>query len=275
MNSMNEKDFDKLVDVIRDVRKLLSEAKSLNYESRYVHAIDFLNSKVNSLYNEMMFSRMDVASSRRIKSARFIVEDEYGEVIGSADTYEEAETMGGAKIIDGEKIQSKRFVKSEYKNSRYIILMYDDIGGDGYKPGYYVWDKNDDVFMGDGAGGTFYSSYEEASEDLNRANSTIEDDGFEAKIVEIKSKDEYENLFSSKNNQIISSVEKAVSEAEDYFGTIASDDTVSSQDVITRKDSLEMKKIADRNGVKVKIGRFSVSFHDDDFGKFSDMIHRD
>ena len=182
MNSMNEKDFDKLVDVIRDVRKLLSEAKSLNYESRYVHAIDFLNSKVNSLYNEMMFSRMDVASSRRIKSARFIVEDEDGEVIGSADTYEEAETMGGAKIIDGEKIQSGR---------------------------------------------------------------------------------------------IVSSVEKAVSEAEDYFGTIASDDTVSSQDVITYKDRLEIQDIADRNGVKVKIGRFSVSFHEDGFEKFSDMIHRD
>jgi hypothetical protein len=130
----------------------------------------------------MKFSKLDIASSRKIKSARFIVEDEDGEVIGSADTYEEAETMGGAKIIDSEKIQSGR---------------------------------------------------------------------------------------------IVSSVEKAVSEAEDYFGTIASDDTVSSQDVITYKDRLEMQDIADRNGVKAKIGRFSVSFHEDDFEKFGDMIYRD
>ncbi len=268
-----------------------------------------------------MFSmnEKDFTSSKKVMSARFIVEDENGEVIGSADTYEEAETMGGARIIDGEKIQSKRIVKSEMDESKYIILMYDDIGGDGYKPGYYVWDKDDDVFMGDGAGGTFYSSYEEASKDLNRANSTLED-GFEAEVVEIKSLDEYEKLFSStkitsseigdihddyvlgninedgafmkleklvgldkaeniitkwKNKRVMSSVDKAVSEAEDYFGTIASDDTVSSQDVITYKDGLEMQKIADKNNVRVKIGRFSVSFHDDDFEKFSDMIHRD
>ena len=276
MFSMNEKDFDELIDVVEDIESLFTKAKDLNYDPKYDYVLDFLEGKVSNLLNNMKYSKFDIASSRRgIKSARFIVEDENGEIIGSADTYEEAETMGGAKIIDGEKIQSKRFVKSENENSRYIILMYDDVGGDGYKPGYYVWDKNDDVFMGDGAGGTFYSSYEEASEDLNRANSTIEADGFEAEIVEIKSQDEYENLFSSKNNQIVSSVDKAVSEAEDYFGTIASDDTVSSQDVITYKDRLEMQDIADRNGVKAKIGRFSVSFHEDDFEKFGDMIYRD
>lgn len=275
MFSMNEKDFDELIGVVENIKDLFMKAKDLNYDHRYDYVLDFLDCKVGNLLNNMKYSKLDLASSRKIKSARFIVEDENGEVIGSADTYEEAETMGGARIIDGEKIQSKRFVKSEKENSRYIILMYDDIGGDGYKPGYYVWDKNDDVFMGDGAGGTFYSSYEEAYNDLNRANSTIEEDGFEAKIVEIKSLDEYEELFSSKNDQIVSSVEKAVSEAEDYFGTIASDDTVSSQDVITYKDRLEMQDIADRNGVKAKIGRFSVSFHDDDFEKFGDMIYRD
>ena len=182
MFSMNEKDFDELIGVVENIKGLVMKAKDLNYDCKYGYVLDFLDCKVGNLLNNMKYAKLDLTSSRKIKSARFIVEDEDGEVIGSADTYEEAETMGGAKIIDGEKIQSGR---------------------------------------------------------------------------------------------IVSSVEKAVSEAEDYFGTIASDDTVSSQDVITRKDSLEMKKIADRNGVKVKIGRFSVSFHDDDFGKFSDMIHRD
>lgn len=327
MFSMNEKDFDELIGVVENIKDLFMKAKDLNYDHRYDYVLDFLDCKVGNLLNNMKYSKLDLASSRKIKSARFIVEDENGEVIGSADTYEEAETMGGARIIDGEKIQSKRFVKSEKENSRYIILMYDDIGGDGYKPGYYVWDKNDDVFMGDGAGGTFYSSYEEAYNDLNRANSTIEEDGFEARIVKIKSLDEYEELFSSakiassakivsseigdihddyvigninedaafmkleklvgmdkaenfidewKNKRFVnSSLEKAVSEAEDYFGTIASDDTVMSQDVITYKDGLEMKKIADKNDVKVKIGRYSVTFHNNDFEKFNEMIHRD
>ena len=41
-------------------------------------------------------------SCKPIKSARFLVEDENGEIIGEADTYEEAETLGGAKIVDSE-----------------------------------------------------------------------------------------------------------------------------------------------------------------------------
>jgi hypothetical protein len=169
-------------------------------------------------YNEKLFS------------ARFIVEDEFGEVIGSADTYEEAQTMGGARIIDGEKISSSKITSSE------------------------IGDIHDDYVLGN-----------------------INEDAAFMKLEKLVGMDKAENFIDKwKNKRFVnSSLEKAVSEAEDYFGTIASDDTVMSQDVVTYKDGLEMKKIADKNDVKVKIGRYSVTFHDNDFEKFNEMIHRD
>lgn len=65
-------------------------------------------------------------------------------------------------------------------------------------------------------------------------------------------------------SSITSSVDKAVSAAEDYFGTLAENDTVVCQDIITYKDSQEIKKIAADNGVQVKIGQYSVTFYDKD-----------
>lgn len=59
-----------------------------------------------------------------------------------------------------------------------------------------------------------------------------------------------------------SAVDKAVGEAEDYFGTLAEDATVACQDVITEKDKLEMDKIAAENGVLAKVGKYSVTFVD-------------
>ena len=59
-----------------------------------------------------------------------------------------------------------------------------------------------------------------------------------------------------------SSVDKAVSDAEKYFGTVAQSDTVSCQDVITEKDADEIRKIADDNKVLPKVGRYSVTFVD-------------
>ena len=61
-----------------------------------------------------------------------------------------------------------------------------------------------------------------------------------------------------------SSLAKAISSTEDYFGTLAEGDTVVCQDIITYKDSEEIKKIAEDNGVKVKIGQYSVTFYDVD-----------
>ena len=63
---------------------------------------------------------IDIYNSRKpVKSARFLVEDENGEVIAEADTYEEAQTMNGAMIIDtqneqeeGGLFQSNRAIKS-------------------------------------------------------------------------------------------------------------------------------------------------------------------
>jgi len=49
-----------------------------------------------------------VRNSRRpVKSARFLVEDENGEVIAEADTYEEAQTVNGATIIDTQNEQEE------------------------------------------------------------------------------------------------------------------------------------------------------------------------
>ena len=47
-----------------------------------------------------LFNKKIKTFRKPIESARFIIEDENGEVIASADTYEEAETVGGVKIID-------------------------------------------------------------------------------------------------------------------------------------------------------------------------------
>ena len=49
-----------------------------------------------------------------IKSARFLIEDENGVVIAEADTYEEAQTMNGATIIDTQNEQEKGGVFSGY-----------------------------------------------------------------------------------------------------------------------------------------------------------------
>lgn len=65
-----------------------------------------------------------------------------------------------------------------------------------------------------------------------------------------------------RSGRISSAVDKAVGEAEDYFGTLAEDATVACQDVITEKDKLEMDKIAADNGVLAKVGKYSVTFVD-------------
>ena len=62
--------------------------------------------------------------------------------------------------------------------------------------------------------------------------------------------------------KISQSVEKAVSEAEDYFGTLSNGNTVSCMDIITLADKEEVKKIAEKNDCDVKIGEFSVVFFD-------------
>ena len=79
------------------------------YEDYKGEAKKFLNSDwedVQDKFDEMaelavMFDLEDW-SDNEITSARFLVEDENGEVIGEADTYEEAESLGGAIIVDSE-----------------------------------------------------------------------------------------------------------------------------------------------------------------------------
>lgn len=56
-------------------------------------------------------------SGKKIYSERFIAEDEFGEVLGGADTYEEALSLGGVKVID---------TMEELQNSREQI-MYGDM----------------------------------------------------------------------------------------------------------------------------------------------------
>lgn len=75
-------------------------------------------------------------------------------------------------------------------------------------------------------------------------------------------------------SSINSSVDKAVSAAEDYFGTLAENNTIVCQDIITFEDSKEIKKIAEDNNVKVKIGQYSVTFYDSEeyLEKFTNEI---
>ena len=79
------------------------------YEDYKGEAKKFLNSDIKDVqdkFDEMaelkvMFDLEDW-SDNEITSARFLVEDENGEVIGEADTYEEAESLGGTIIVDSE-----------------------------------------------------------------------------------------------------------------------------------------------------------------------------
>ena len=67
----------------------------------------------------------------------------------------------------------------------------------------------------------------------------------------------------SSHKNIKSSLTTAVNEAEDYFGTIAEDNTILCQDIVTEKDKIEMKKLAEKNNVNVKLGQYSVTFYED------------
>jgi len=154
-------------------------------------------------------------NSSLIKSARFIIEDENGEVIASADTYEEAESVGGTRIIDTIKSSS-------------------------------VGDIHDKFVLGDI---TKKDAFEELKElvGIGKARSII--DRWSEKRVMSK----YLN----------SSVERAVKEAEEYFGTEASDTTVCCSDIITNKDCQVVKEIAEKNNVQTQIGTYSVTFYEE------------
>lgn len=64
-----------------------------------------------------------------VKSARFIAENEYGEVIGDADTYEEALTLGGTVVIDTQKSPlESRFEAEKFSKDIVRRIMSGRIG---------------------------------------------------------------------------------------------------------------------------------------------------
>ena len=178
------------------------------------------NGNIETYYADSCFL---VNSYKSIKSARFIIEDENGEVIASADTYEEAESVGGTRIIDTQKVQSSHNV---YSSS--------------------VGDIHDKFVLGDI---TKKDAFEELKElvGIGKARSII--DRWSEKRVMSK----YLN----------SSIERAVKEAEEYFGTEASDTTVYCSDIITNKDCQVVKEIAEKNNVQTQIGTYSVTFYEE------------
>lgn len=87
------------------VVKVMNE---LNCDERYA-----LSCVYSWIENEPTYNGMVMTSSRKpIKSARFIVEDDYGTVIAEADTYEEAQAVGGTTIIDTQKQLNSNFLKA-------------------------------------------------------------------------------------------------------------------------------------------------------------------
>ena len=64
------------------------------------------------------------------------------------------------------------------------------------------------------------------------------------------------------NKALTSSVDKAVGEAEDYFGTLAEGSTVISTTEILEDDRLKLNDIAEKNNTVARIGKFSVTFYD-------------
>lgn len=108
--------------------------------------------------------RIEKNSRRHLSSARFLIENEDGEVIAEADTYEEAQSVGGATVIDTKKIKSSRKpIKSSNKYEFEISEM------DGY--------AEYPMFMTDAWGHEFdisgldkpYATYEEWEEDVTEA----------------------------------------------------------------------------------------------------------
>lgn len=152
---------------------------------------------------------------KRLYSARFIIEDENGEVIASADTYEEAESVGGYKIID---------TKLSNLNQSKIGKLHDDF-----------------------------------------INGNITEKQLKNKLLDEMEEDKVDSLIKKWSKKVIkSSVESAVGKAEDYFGTLSENNTVTCQNVITEADRIEMGKIAAENNVIPKIGLYSVTFIDVD-----------
>lgn len=166
-------------------------------------------------YDEDNVVFLSNSAKKEISSARFIVEDEHGEIMASADTYEEAETVGGAKIIDTQNVSQSK-----------------------------VGDLRNKYIMGN----------------------MTEDELFDALIDEVDN-DKAKKLVEKWKPDVIKqnvsqSVDKAVGEAEDYFGTLANGNTVCCTNIITLADKEEVQKIAEKNDCDVKIGEFSVVFFD-------------
>ena len=125
-----------------------------------------------------------VKSSRKpVKSARFIIEDENGEVIAEADTYEEAQTVNGAKIIDTENQQEEGG----------LFSSVDQDGNWDNDYGFTVTTVSEDgkpVAMEDGFGHTFnlldigqpYPTYEDWENDVK--------DCFNPELIDLPEEDE-------------------------------------------------------------------------------------
>lgn len=216
-------DYDDIWDTFEAVKELLGVSELLDAVAK-ASGYDELSECLAYIFRQNDFREWqerkgeEIESSRTIKSARFIIEDENGEVIASADTYEEAESVGGMKIID---TQSKGIQSSS------------------------VGDIHDKYVLGDITKKTALQKLKELV-GIEKAETLL--DKWQQTCVTSK--------------RINSSVEKAVREAEEYFGTEASDRTVTCQDILTNKDNEAVADIADKNGVDVKIGKFSVTFYE-------------
>lgn len=107
--------------------------------------------------------RIEKNSRRQLSSARFLIENEDGEVIAEADTYEEAQSVGGATVIDTKKIKSSR---KPIKSNRYGFDI-SEMDGNAEHP----------IYMTDECGHEFdirsldkpYATYEEWEEDVTEA----------------------------------------------------------------------------------------------------------
>lgn len=80
--------------------------------------------------------------------------------------------------------------------------------------------------------------------------------------MEGKSKKDAKRIIEKwkENGVVKSSIDKAISRTEEYFGTTASNNTISCNDIITEADAINIRQIADEENVDVQVGDFSVRF---------------
>jgi len=110
------------------------------YDSIYP-TLDDLEKKVIEVIKDTDFKSSYVKEDDGwVMNARYVAEDDDGNILGEADTYEEAKTLGGTRIVD--TMKDDEGITSAWG----ARITADEMMGDIYDEGGYDWDAIEIVF---------------------------------------------------------------------------------------------------------------------------------